>query len=84
MRSRSRLQDIKYYIPFWGTRKLLKRLRRLEKDLEQVRANNEGELMYHEGRIEALYDAICERLIITSPAVDPQALKLREKKLEES
>jgi len=57
------IKRLKYYIPVYGTRLLLKRIERLERE------RNANTLLpqYYEARIDALYEAIMHRLSQSEP-----------------
>lgn len=71
-------KNLKYWVPFFGTRQLLRRLERLDRELNEVRnANASGMALYYEARIEALYDAICQRIALDSPVIEKGKIHLK-------
>lgn len=74
-------RNLKYWIPFFGTRYLLKRIERLEGELNALRASEDRQAVvtYYEARIEALYDAICQRINLSKPVINPERLDVRDK-----
>lgn len=64
-------KNLKYWVPFFGTRQLLKRLDRLDRELNEVRnADTSALALYYEARIESLYDAICQRISLDEPVIE--------------
>ena len=74
-------RNFKYWIPFFGTRHLLKRIERLEGELNALRASEDREAVvtYYEARIESLYDAICQRINLSKPVINPGRLDVRDR-----
>lgn len=66
---------------FFGTRHLLKRIERLEGELNALRASEDRQAVvtYYEARIEALYDAICQRINLSKPVINPGRLDVRDR-----
>lgn len=73
--------NFKYWIPLFGTRQLLKRIERLERQLNELKASEDRQavVLYYEARIEAIYDAICQRIHLSEPILDPQRLDVRDR-----
>lgn len=62
---------LKYWVPFFGTRQLLKRIEKLEREVHELKSGDASSLtLYYEARIEALYDAICQRISLDSPVFE--------------
>lgn len=57
------IKRLKYYIPLYGTRLLLKRIERLEWE----RSANTLLPQYYEARMDALYEALMHRLSQSEP-----------------
>jgi len=80
-------KDLKYYIPMFGTRQLLKRIEQLEAELRSVNSSREhcDLVMYYEARIESLYDAICKTLELEGPILSPEKVMAnRQSKTQDS
>lgn len=73
--------NFKYWIPFFGTRQLLKRIERLERELIDLRTSEDRQslVLYYEARTEAIYDAICQRIKLNEPILDPERLEVRNR-----
>lgn len=71
-------KNLKYWVPFLGTRQLLKRLDRLDRELNEVRnADTSALALYYEARIESLYDAICQRISLDGPVIEKGKIHLK-------
>lgn len=75
---RSFRKNLKYWVPFLGTRQLLKRIERVERELNGLKNGDASALaLYYEARTEALYDAICKRISLDSPVIDKGRVRLK-------
>jgi hypothetical protein len=71
-------KNLKYWIPFLGTRQLLKRIERVERELNDLKYGDASALtLYYEARTEALYDAICKRISLDIPVIDKGRIRLK-------
>lgn len=71
-------KSLKYWVPVFGTRQLLKRIEKLEREVNAQRSESTASLtLYYEARIEALYDAICQRISLDSPVIESGRILLK-------
>ena len=80
--ARVRRQYLKFWIPIFGTRQLIKRIERLERELNELRASEDKEalLIYYEARIEAIYDSICQRINLETPVIKSDKINIKRQR----